>query len=130
VSSCLQSLSTKDTESCGSAVSVLACGGAVTQDATAARFTSDLKARLANWYAVHGADVVAAGGNTLAQAQNAVLVSNVGEVLENNEDPRAHDLSRVRVFRHADVAFPGSDTVWFGAYDRQSGALYEIYDFN
>lgn len=30
---------------------------------------------------------------------------------------------------HPDVVFPGSDRVWFGAYDRESGELVEIQDF-
>lgn len=128
--SCLSGLATLDTESCGTAVAVLACGGAVSNAPSADRFVTDLRAHLVTYYAQYGADVKVAGGNSLEGAQGAVAVSAVEEVLENDEDPRAHDLSRVRVFRHADVVFPGSDRVWFGAYDRDTGALYEIYDFN
>lgn len=132
VKACLSSLTDPnlDTSGCGSAVQVLACGGVRMQAISADRFAAELRAQLADYYALHGADIAQAGGNTLAQAQAAVSSAQITEVLENGEDPRAYDLSRIRVFRHPDVVFPGSDRAWFGAYDRATGALLEIYDFN
>jgi hypothetical protein len=51
-------------------------------------------------------------------------------VLDPEEDPFAHDFALVEVWRHPDVVWPGSDIVWHGAYDRASGELLEVYDFN
>jgi hypothetical protein len=97
---------------------------------TAATFVRDLKEYLVRWYAAHGADVIGAGGNTLARAQAAVRESLVTEVTNPEDDPDGHDLQKARVFRHPDVAYPGSDIVWFGAYDKTSGTKLAIYEFN
>jgi hypothetical protein len=128
VKACLVTLAgAPDTELCGTAMEVTRCQAELRLSISPAAFATALKAHLATWYAQHGADVAAANGNTLAQAQAAVSEAKVTEAAE---DPHGHDLGAVRVFSHPDVTFPGSDTVWFGAYDRLSGALLEVYDFN
>lgn len=70
------------------------------------------------------------GANDLAGARAAVQSSLVEEVTDVEEDPFAHDFGTTIVFRHPDVVYPGSDIVWFGAYDRATGGLLEVYDFN
>jgi hypothetical protein len=54
----------------------------------------------------------------------------VVEITDADEDPHGHDLSKFVVYSHPDVVFPGSDTVWYAAYDRTSGMLQSVYDFN
>jgi hypothetical protein len=128
VKSCIQATPGDDLGACGTYREVQRCMYATDPDATT--FASDLTWHLVSWYAAHGADVAAAGGNTLEQAQAAVSSSLVEEITDPEGDPNAHDLSTTIVFSHPDVAYPGSDIRWFGAYDRGSGELLEIYDFN
>lgn len=94
------------------------------------RVAEDLRVHLEGWYADHGADVVGSGGNSLADAEAAIDPAQIEEVLVADEDPHAHALGAYRVFRHPDVAFPGSDNVWFVVYERSSNRLVEVYDFN
>ena len=96
----------------------------------ASTFAGDFAQHLVGWYAEHAADVAASGGNTLEQAQQAIDLGAVTELVDSSEDPYGHDLSTTQVFSHPDVVFPGSDNVWYGAYDRGTGELLEIYDFN
>lgn len=95
-----------------------------------ARFADDLRDALVAHYDQYGADITASGGSSLADAQAAVDASLVVELVDLDDDPEGHDLSLFRVFSHPDVVFPGSDIVWFGAYDQGSGALEAIYRFN
>jgi hypothetical protein len=97
---------------------------------TAATFVQDLRNHLVGYYARMGADIADAGGNNLAAAQAAVRESLVRRLTDPEEDPDANDFSRTIVFRHPDVVHPGSDIAWFGAYDKATGALRNIYDFN
>ena len=127
VAACIGATAGEDLGACGSYREVSRCITAVSEHAGI--FASDLSAHLEGWYAAHGADVAAMGGNTLEQAQSAVSTDSVYELGDPEEDPFAHDFEHVRVLAHPDVVFPGSDRVWFGAYDRASGELLEIYDF-
>lgn len=99
-------------------------GGATADDAA-----KGLQDALVAWYRDHSADVPAEG-NSLDQARAAVSASKMVEVTDPNEDPHGHDLSKVQLFKHPDVVFPGSDTMWYVAFDRGSGKLLEAYDFN
>lgn len=92
-------------------------------------FVADLRAYLVTHYMQFGADIAMAGGNTLEEAQNAVTPVLVHELTDSAEDPFGHDFEQFRVLSHPDVVFVGSDTVWFGAYVRDTGALAEIYSF-
>ncbi len=65
-----------------------------------------------------------------AEVLDAIDPTKIEEVLVADEDPYAHDLGAYRVFRHPDVVFPGSDIVWFVAYERATNNLVEVYDFN
>jgi hypothetical protein len=133
VAACLAGLpeGTVDTAACGRYREVQACGGLDVPEAPAGvTMADDLRAHLVGWYADHGADVAAAGGNTLAQAQAAVDANGFSRVTNADEDPEAHDQATTWVFRHADVVYPGSDIVWFVAYDKSTGALVRVYDFN
>lgn len=132
VRACLQALPATelDRSSCGAAIDVLACANEVAVPVDAARFQMNLSNHLVGWYADHGADVAASGGNSLAEAQALVSAAKVEEVTDPEGDPDAHDLTQFRVFRHPDVVWPGSDIVWFGAYEKATGALVAIYDFN
>lgn len=94
------------------------------------RAADDLRAHLVTYYRDHGADVIAAGGNTLAQAQAAVDATAFALVTDPEEDPYAHDLATHWVYRHRDVTYPGSDIAWFVVYRRADGGLVEVYDFN
>jgi hypothetical protein len=69
-------------------------------------------------------------GCALEDAQAAVDEALVAELAQADEDPYGHDLAAYRVFSHPDVIWPGSDMVWYGAHDRATGALAEIYPFN
>ncbi|MCA9592209.1 MAG: hypothetical protein KC776_02835 [Myxococcales bacterium] len=128
VSQCIAATAGADLGDCGSYREVQVCGAQAAPSANV--FAQDLSTHLVDWYAAHGADVAAMGGNSLAQAQAAVSASKVSELTDPEDDPYAHDFATTVVFSHPDVVFPGSDSVWFGAYDRQSGALLEVYDFN
>ncbi|MEZ4366100.1 MAG: hypothetical protein R2939_07405 [Kofleriaceae bacterium] len=120
-----------DASACGTFAQVSTCGGPeVAATPSAPRLAADLRAHLVAYYADHGADIVGSGGNDLAAAQAAVDVDGFAEVTDPEEDPFAYDLGATWLFRHADVTFPGSDIVWFLAYDRASGALIEVADFN
>lgn len=87
------------------------------------RFVVDLEPTLTYWYGQYGDDVTAMGGNTLAQAIDALDPQLVYEITDPEDDPYGHDLDRFIVLAHPDVAFPGSDRVWLGIYDRVSGSL-------
>jgi len=131
-SACLQALppSQLDRSSCGAAIDVRACVGVALPTPDAERFHNDLVGHLVGWYDDHGADVAASGGNSLGEAQALCSTSNIEEVTDPEGDPEAHDLEQFIVFSHPDVVWPGSDIVWFGAYDRATGALSAVYDFN
>jgi hypothetical protein len=128
VAACMQATAGDDLGACGSYREVSRCDGMALPGPD--RFASDLSDHLVGWYATHGADVAAAGGNTLEQAQQAIDAGSVTELTDPAEDPHGHDFADTIVLSHPDVAFPGSDNVWFGAYERASGTLLEIYDFN
>ncbi len=133
VAACLAALpaGTVDTASCGRYREVLACGGLDLPEAPSPlTVADDLRAHLVGWYADHGADVAASGGNSLADAQAAVDPTAFERVTLAEEDPEAHDQATTWVYRHPDVVFPGSDIVWFVAYDKATGALVRVYDFN
>lgn len=93
-------------------------------------FVQDLREHLVAHYMQFGDDIAMAGGNTLAEAQSAVTPVLVSELVDPGEDPYGHDFTKFRVLSHPDVVFVGSDNVWFGAYDRDTGVLVEIYSFN
>jgi len=97
---------------------------------TEARFVEDLRAALVDWYEIHGEDVAQSGGAVLEDAQAAVTEEQVLYVPDEQEDPFGYDLSTHTLYAHPDVVWPGSDIVWFGAYQNSDGALVEIVDFN
>lgn len=131
VQACLDGLSGADAGACGSYREVQACGGIATEaEIVPEQLANELRGHLIDWYAAHGADVVASGGNTLAQAQAAVDAASFEEVTNAEDNPNGHDLATYVVHRHPDVAFPGSDRVWFVVHERATGAPVEIYDFN
>jgi hypothetical protein len=117
-----------DLAACGTAAAVKACVWSFPPSPS--RFSDDLTLWLGSWYSEHGADVASSGGNPLLTAQAAVHAAGAEEVTDPEADPHAHDLSKFVVYRHADVVWPGSDIAWFGAYDRATGQLQSIYDFN
>lgn len=121
-----------DTSSCGNASQVRPCKRDLDPASlpTADVFAGHLTNWMNTWYADHGADVASSGGNTLAEAQAFISASKVEIVTDPEEDPYAHDLAKFLLFRHPDMVYPGSDIAWFGAYDRSTGGLVEIYDFN
>jgi hypothetical protein len=53
----------------------------------------------------------------------------MSEVEDSEDDPYGYDLSTTLVLSHTDAVFPGGDSVWFGAYDRETLALIEVYSF-
>jgi hypothetical protein len=132
VRSCLQALpaGTLDTSSCGAGVAVKACWWEIPHQPSASKFAVDLSSYLGGWYGEHAQDVASSGGSPLMQAQAGVHVAQVTAITDPADDPEGHDLTKFAVFAHPDVVFPGSDTVWFGAYDRQTGQLTRVYDFN
>lgn len=135
VSSCLDdfNVDTDDLEACGSAAEVSPCLADVPVDDTPQwiqHFASDFRHYLIEYYGQHEAEIVAAGGNKRTEALVAVDSAEIEEVTDPDEVPSGHDLDKYRVFTHPDVTFPGSDIVWFGVYDRATGDLVEIYDFN
>jgi len=133
VLACLQGLSDAagDTSVCGQAGVVQPCMYYLGPLApSAATFASDLTLWLGSWYADHGQDALSSGGAALLTAQAAVHAAEVAPVTDPAADPQGHDLSKLVVFSHPDVVWPGSDRVWFGAYDRATGNLQSIYDFN
>lgn len=87
-------------------------------------FADDLCDALVDYYADYGDEIAAMGGSSLAEAQALVSADYVWEA---EEDPYAHDPADVLVYAHPDRAFPGSDTLWFGAYERSTGDLIEVY---
>jgi hypothetical protein len=125
VASCLEAMpdALGDTAACGAAMEVLACDHDHDRPAVPhpSVFATDLRRELNQWYWEHQADV--AGGATVLAAQAAVTARGVTEVTDPDGDPEGHDLTKVVVYAHADTAFPGSDIVWFGAYDKATGAL-------
>lgn len=118
-----------DAGACGTYRQVQACGGPAAVTIAPATLARDLRDWLAYWYTLHGADVAAAGGSTLAEAQAAVDPEGFSELADPADDPHGNDLTQVRVFQHADVVFPGSDRAWFSTYERASGTFLEAYDF-
>jgi len=131
VQACLDTLVGVDAGACGSYREVQSCGGVALAAAPSnATIVADLRAHLVGWYAAHGADVTAAGGNTLAAAQAAVDPSKLVKITSPDEDPEGHDLGTFHTYRHPDVTHPGSDIAWFVVYSRDTGELVSIYDFN
>ncbi len=128
VLACVKATAGTDLGECGSYREVSRCIGQAVSHAE--QFVSDFASHLIGYYATHGADIAAMGGNTLEQAQQTISLDAVHELTDPEEDPYAHDFETTIVLSHPDVVFPGSDIVWFGAYDRASGELIEIYDFN
>ncbi len=119
-----------DAGDCGSYREVQACGGIEhAGPPAAAQLVTDFRDYLVYWYGEHGADVVASGGNDLAAAQAAVDAAGFELVTDPAEDPSGHDLTQTWVLRHRDVTFPGSDRVWFVAYEKVSGGFLEAYVF-
>lgn len=100
-----------------------------THQSSSDRFAIDLAWWLGHWYRSYGEDAVRGGGNTLEEARAAIRAGSVTEVTDPNEDPEGYDLEHVLVLRHEDVVFPGSDRVWFAAYDRETGGLNDVYSF-
>lgn len=132
VQACLDALvGTVDTGACGTYRQVQSCGGvSVAAEPTKAQIQTDLRAHLVGYYATYGADVIAGGGNTLAQAQALVDATKITEVTTPDGDPEAHDLAQFRVYTHPDMIFPGSGIAWFVVYDRATGALVVAYNFD
>ncbi|MEJ7730366.1 MAG: hypothetical protein WKG00_14250 [Polyangiaceae bacterium] len=132
VASCLESMPDPlgDTADCGAAMEVLACDGDHPRPAVPPSvFATDLRRELDQWYGEHQADVADAA--TMLAAQAAVTARSVTEVTDPEGDPDGHDLDQVVVYSHPDTVFPGSDIVWFGAYDKATGALVgPIYSAN
>jgi hypothetical protein len=93
------------------------------------RFVGDLSRYLDEWYAVYGADVSAAGGHDLAEAQAAISIDLIEAITHSDEEPFGYDLTTTHVVVHPAVVFPGADTMWFGAYDATTGELIEIGRF-
>lgn len=89
-------------------------------------FASDLARHLGDWYEVHAADVTEAGGNALLDARAAISVDLIEAITDTEDDPYGFDLETTDLLAHPDVAFPGSDAVWFGAYDKATGDLIEV----
>ncbi|MCA9618827.1 MAG: hypothetical protein KC731_07395 [Myxococcales bacterium] len=96
--------------------------------ATPAIFADDLRDALVGYYALHGTDIAMMGGNDLADAQAAVSLGAIVVVSDPEDNPTGYDLGSHQLFSHPDVIFPGSDTVWFGAY--AGGSLVEVTPFN
>ena len=133
VSSCLAAMSDPlgDSADCGSAMEVLACDDDHQRPSVPhpSVFATDLRRALDQWYWEHQADVADAATNLAAQA--AVTAYGVTEVTDPEGDPEGHDLTKAVVYSHRDTVFPGSDIVWFGAYDKATGAMLgPIYSFN
>ena len=132
VRTCLDALpaGSADASACGNYVQVVDCGGLeVAAMPALARVVADFRAHLVGYYA-ENPDIPSDDGNTLAEAQAAVTEGTFRLVELAEEDPHGHDLGRFWVFSHPDVAFPGSDTTWYVVYDKGTGALTAIYDFN
>ena len=131
VRGCVEALtSIGDTESCGRASAVLPClNGLWSLPASPSKFAADLMLWLSTWYGDHAADVASSGGRALLEAQAGVHTAAVYEITAPGDDPEAHDPAKFIVYAHPDPVWPGSDRVWFGAYDRTSGQLVRIYDF-
>ncbi len=93
------------------------------------RFVADFSLHLGEWYAAYGADVTKAAGNDLLEAQAAISIDLVERITDTEDDPFGYDLTTTELLAHPDVVFPGSDIVWFGAYDKATGDLIEIGRF-
>jgi hypothetical protein len=123
-----------DLEPCGSVAEVGRCLDELPEpddiETLKRRFADGLRRALLEFYAAHEVDVVASGGNPRTEALRSVDTADMEEVHDPDEIPSGHDLGRYRVLTHPDVVFPGSDTVWFGVLDRESGELVEVFDFN
>jgi hypothetical protein len=117
-----------DLSACGDAAAVKQCFWSF--PTSPSRFSADLTMWLGNWYGEHAADVESSGGAPLLVAEAAVRAADAEELTDPAADPHGHDFSKFVVFSHPDVVWPGSDRVWFGAYDRATGMLQSIYDFN
>ena len=122
-----------DLEICGSASQVHPCLPQASDDDIEdwkPRFASAFRKHLIAYYGEHESDIAQMGGNTRPEALLIVDTRKIAEITDPDEVPSGHDLRDFRVFTHPDVIFPGSDTLWFGVFDRASGQLVEIYDFN
>jgi hypothetical protein len=118
-----------DRSTCGAAIDVLPCLYQLPASADESTFSSDLAAYMSNYYGEHGADVAAAHGSSIGLAEGLCSASKVSVVANQADDPHAHDLTKFIVWKHPDVVYVGSDRAWFGAYDRATGTLESIYDF-
>lgn len=79
---CIAATAADDLGDCGSYREV--SRGITAASDCAGIFANDLWSHLEGWYAAHGADVAAMGGNTLEGAQGAISTDAVYEVT----DPR------------------------------------------
>jgi len=93
------------------------------------RFKLDLAWWLGHWYRSYGADAVQAGGHSLEEAREAIDAGTVTELADYQDDPEGNDPATTLVLTHSDVVFPGGDTVWFVSYDRETGTIVDVYDF-
>jgi hypothetical protein len=93
------------------------------------QFAADFSKALTDWYAFYGAKVEAKGGNSQAVAQASISVNAITEIMHADDDPYGHDLSKILVLSHPGVVFPNGDLIWYGAYDRESLKLIEVYTF-
>lgn len=137
VQACVEALPVSletDYSSCGSLRQVEPC----LPDFGAERMTNTIKSRfmrglffsIRDTYQSQGADIEAAGGATQSEAILALGTGQMTEITDPEDDPLGHDLSQVRVFSHPDTIFVGSDIVWIGAFDRETGAEISVERFN
>ena len=122
-----------DMSACGSAAEVASCLAEIPVDDTPVwkkRFASDLRSKIIAHYRVNEADIIASGGNTRPQALLSVDTRDIDEVVDEDDNPTGHSLDDHRIFSHPDITFPGSDIVWLGVYERATGNLVAVSDFN
>jgi hypothetical protein len=131
VRTCLEGLAPgdEDASSCGQALQVKNCSWDMPRVTGPQRFAHDLRSYMLGWYWDHAADVAASEGAPLIVGLSSVHASSAELVTDPAEDPHGHDLAETIVYVHPDVVFPGSDRRWFAAYDRESGMLEQVYDF-
>lgn len=105
-------------------------GEAVGTGASMDDFTADLRDALVEVYDEVGSDIEAMGGRSLQEAIQAVNPQSAWLIQDPEDEPYGYDFGTTTVFGHIDPIFVDADTIWFGAYDRSSGQLIEIYSFN
>lgn len=93
------------------------------------RFAEDLAQHLGEWYGLYGADVAKAGGRDLAEAHAAISTDLIEAVTDISNSPFSYDLTTTDVVVHPAVVFPEAATLWFGAYDAETGELVDIGRF-